>query len=191
MTCISPWTRPPPSHGRPDQRAARSQHEHRRRGHLGAPLHDPRSRSDPRWTGRDRRLAVQRGFVLRASPLLGSTSACTSSAAAPASLPHIDMTIEALSRRGIRIERPAVGEWLIGRAARQGDRDRTRSLQRRRDPLAAALVAGGIGVDHGLARPLHPGPDASRHVGRHGGTLHRAPAPESAASISTSPRPAN
>ncbi len=52
------------------------------------------------------------------------------------SMPHIDMTVESLAHRGVHVERPAPGEWVVPRArvAREGRRDRARSLQCRAVP---------------------------------------------------------
>ncbi len=96
------------------------------------------------------------------------------------SLPHIDMTIEALSLRGIRIERPAVGEWVV-----EAGVPRAKEIAIEPDLsiaapfLAAALVTGGEVTVTGW--PLHstqPGallPDIlhamGAHVSRHSGAL--------------------
>ncbi|MFD5225061.1 3-phosphoshikimate 1-carboxyvinyltransferase [Microbacterium sp. NPDC058342] len=96
------------------------------------------------------------------------------------SLPHIDMTIESLSRRGIRIERPAVGEWLVEAGIpRAKDVAIEPDLSNAAPFLAAALVTGGEVTVTGW--PLHstqPGallPDIlhamGAHTSRHGGAL--------------------
>ena len=96
------------------------------------------------------------------------------------SLPHIDMTIESLSRRGIRIERPAVGEWLVEAGVpRAKDVAIEPDLSNAAPFLAAALVTGGEVTITGW--PLHstqPGallPDIlhamGAHTSRHGGAL--------------------
>src|SRR5690606_4994721 len=96
------------------------------------------------------------------------------------SLPHIDMTIEALSRRGIRIERPAVGEWLVEAGVPRAQEIAIEpDLSNAAPFLAAALVAGGsVSVTGWPAHSTQPGallPDilqaTGAHVGRHGGTL--------------------
>jgi 3-phosphoshikimate 1-carboxyvinyltransferase len=96
------------------------------------------------------------------------------------SLPHIDMTIEALSRRGIRIERPAVGEWLVEAGVPRAKEIAIEpDLSNAAPFLAAALVTGGaVSVTGWPAHSTQPGamlPDilqaAGAHVGRHGGTL--------------------
>lgn len=96
------------------------------------------------------------------------------------SVPHIDMTIEALSRRGIRIERPGVGEWLVEAGIpRAKDVAIEPDLSNAAPFLAAALVAGGEVTVPGW--PLHstqPGallPEILQamgaHTSRHGGAL--------------------
>jgi 3-phosphoshikimate 1-carboxyvinyltransferase len=96
------------------------------------------------------------------------------------SLPHIDMTIEALSRRGIRIERPAAGEWLVeGGVPRAKDIAIEPDLSNAAPFLAAAMVTGGEVSITGW--PLHstqPGallPEILQamgaHVSRHSGTM--------------------
>src|SRR5690606_9436766 len=60
------------------------------------------------------------------------------------SVPHIDMTIDTLSRRGIHIERPAPGEWLVEAGVPRGkDVDITHALSNSAPYLAAAQVTGG------------------------------------------------
>lgn len=96
------------------------------------------------------------------------------------SLPHIDMTIESLSRRGIRIERPAAGEWLVEAGIpRAKDVAIEPDLSNAAPFLAAALVTGGEVTVTGW--PLHstqPGallPEIlhalGAHTSRHGGAL--------------------
>lgn len=96
------------------------------------------------------------------------------------SLPHIDMTIESLSRRGIRIERPATGEWLVEAGIpRAKDVAIEPDLSNAAPFLAAALVTGGEVTVTGW--PLHstqPGgllPEILHalggHTSRHGGAL--------------------
>ncbi|MBM7467172.1 3-phosphoshikimate 1-carboxyvinyltransferase [Microbacterium esteraromaticum] len=96
------------------------------------------------------------------------------------SLPHIDMTIESLSRRGIRIERPATGEWLVEAGIpRAKDVAIEPDLSNAAPFLAAALVTGGEVTVTGW--PLHstqPGallPEIlhalGAHTSRHGGAL--------------------
>ncbi|CAH0135600.1 MULTISPECIES: 3-phosphoshikimate 1-carboxyvinyltransferase [unclassified Microbacterium] len=96
------------------------------------------------------------------------------------SLPHIDMTIESLSRRGIRIERPAVGEWLVESGVPRAKEIAIEpDLSNAAPFLAAAMITGGEVSIPGW--PLHstqPGallPDILQamgaHVGRHSGTM--------------------
>jgi 3-phosphoshikimate 1-carboxyvinyltransferase len=96
------------------------------------------------------------------------------------SLPHIDMTIESLSRRGIRIERPAAGEWLVEAGVPRAKEIAIEpDLSNAAPFLAAAMVSGGEVSITGW--PLHstqPGallPDILQamgaHVGRHSGTM--------------------
>ncbi|MGF3055785.1 3-phosphoshikimate 1-carboxyvinyltransferase [Microbacterium sp. YY-01] len=75
------------------------------------------------------------------------------------SLPHIDMTVEALSRRGVRIERPSPYEWVI-----QSGTPRAKSIVIEPDLsnaapfLAAALVTGGqVSVPRWPTRSTQPG----------------------------------
>ncbi len=60
------------------------------------------------------------------------------------SLPHIDMTIESLSKRGIHIERPAPGEWLVEAGAPRGKNVTIEpDLSNAAPFLAAAMLTGG------------------------------------------------
>lgn len=96
------------------------------------------------------------------------------------SLPHIDMTIESLSRRGIRIERPGHGEWLVEAGVPRAKEIAIEpDLSNAAPFLAAAMVAGGEVTVTGW--PLHstqPGallPEIlhalGAHTARHGGAL--------------------
>lgn len=96
------------------------------------------------------------------------------------SLPHIDMTIEALSRRGIRIERPATGEWLVEAGVPRAKEIAIEpDLSNAAPFLAAALVTGGaVSVPGWPVHSTQPGallPEILQamgaHVGRHSGTL--------------------
>lgn len=96
------------------------------------------------------------------------------------SLPHIDMTIEALSRRGIRIERPATGEWLVEAGVpRAKEIPIEPDLSNAAPFLAAALVTGGaVSIPGWPVHSTQPGallPEILQamgaHVGRHSGTL--------------------
>lgn len=75
------------------------------------------------------------------------------------SLPHIDMTIESLSKRGIHIERPAPGEWLV-----ESGVPRAKTLAIEPDLsnaapfLAAAMVTGGhVSIGGWPAHSTQPG----------------------------------
>lgn len=96
------------------------------------------------------------------------------------SLPHIDMTIESLSRRGIRIERPAVGEWLVEAGVPRAKEIAIEpDLSNAAPFLAAAMITGGEVTITGW--PLHstqPGAllpeilqSMGAHVSRHAGAL--------------------
>lgn len=96
------------------------------------------------------------------------------------SLPHIDMTIEALSRRGIRIERPATGEWLVEAGVPRAKVIAIEpDLSNAAPFLAAALITGGsVSVPGWPVHSTQPGallPEILQamgaHVGRHSGTL--------------------
>ncbi len=60
------------------------------------------------------------------------------------SVPHIDMTVEALSRRGVHVEHPHADEWLVPAGAPRG-RDATvePDLSNAAPFLAAAMLTGG------------------------------------------------
>lgn len=61
------------------------------------------------------------------------------------SLPHIDMTIETLARRGVQVERPTPHEWLVPAGTPRGrDAVIEPDLSNAAPFLAAALVAGGV-----------------------------------------------
>lgn len=96
------------------------------------------------------------------------------------SLPHIDMTIESLSRRGIRIERPGHAEWLVEAGVpRAKDIAIEPDLSNAAPFLAAAMITGGeVSIPGWPAHSTQPGAllpdilhDMGAHVGRHGGTL--------------------
>ncbi|MGM7666257.1 3-phosphoshikimate 1-carboxyvinyltransferase [Microbacterium sp. A93] len=96
------------------------------------------------------------------------------------SLPHIDMTIESLSRRGIRIERPATGEWLVEAGVpRAKEISIEPDLSNAAPFLAAAMVTGGeVSITNWPLHSTQPGallPDILQamgaHVGRHSGTM--------------------
>ena len=60
------------------------------------------------------------------------------------SIPHIDMTIESLAHRGVRVERPSPGEWVVGAGAlRSKDVAIEPDLSNAAPFLAAAMIVGG------------------------------------------------
>ncbi|HJB62875.1 MAG TPA: 3-phosphoshikimate 1-carboxyvinyltransferase [Candidatus Microbacterium pullistercoris] len=60
------------------------------------------------------------------------------------SIPHIDMTVESLSRRGVLVERPSAGEWIVPATAPRGKTVSIEpDLSNAAPFLAAAMVAGG------------------------------------------------
>ncbi|WP_420846133.1 3-phosphoshikimate 1-carboxyvinyltransferase [Microbacterium lushaniae] len=70
------------------------------------------------------------------------------------SVPHIDMTIESLAHRGIHVERPAPGEWIVPPGPVRGkDIAIEPDLSNAAPFLAAAMVAGGHVTVPGW--PLH------------------------------------
>ncbi|MGB4778184.1 3-phosphoshikimate 1-carboxyvinyltransferase, partial [Microbacterium sp.] len=75
------------------------------------------------------------------------------------SLPHIDMTIETLARRGIQIERPAPNEWLVPAGVPRGrDAVIEPDLSNAAPFLAAALLTqGSVTVPGWPASSTQPG----------------------------------
>jgi 3-phosphoshikimate 1-carboxyvinyltransferase len=60
------------------------------------------------------------------------------------SMPHIDMTIESLGHRGVHVERPAHGEWVVPAGpVRAKDVAIEPDLSNAAPFLAAAMIAGG------------------------------------------------
>ncbi len=60
------------------------------------------------------------------------------------SMPHIDMTVEAMAHRGVHVERPSVGEWIVPAGPIRGkDIAVEPDLSNAAPFLAAAMVAGG------------------------------------------------
>lgn len=60
------------------------------------------------------------------------------------SLPHIEMTIETLAQRGVEVEQPSVGRWVVAPGAIAArDVDIEPDLSNAAPFLVAALVAGG------------------------------------------------
>jgi len=70
------------------------------------------------------------------------------------SIPHIDMTIESLAHRGIHVERPAPGEWIVPAGhVRAKDIAIEPDLSNAAPFLAAAMITGGTVTVTGW--PLH------------------------------------
>ncbi|GAB3385347.1 3-phosphoshikimate 1-carboxyvinyltransferase [Humibacter soli] len=75
------------------------------------------------------------------------------------SLPHIEMTIDALSHRGVRVDTPAIGQWVVTPGAIAGrDVDIEPDLSNAAPFLAAAVATGGTVTVTGW-------PDATTQVG--------------------------
>lgn len=75
------------------------------------------------------------------------------------SMPHIDMTVEALTRRGVTVERPAPGEWVVAAGAPRARPTAIEpDLSNAAPFLAAALIAGGeVSVGGWPSRSTQPG----------------------------------
>ncbi|MEZ3159990.1 3-phosphoshikimate 1-carboxyvinyltransferase [Microbacterium sp. BWT-B31] len=75
------------------------------------------------------------------------------------SIPHIDMTVEALGRRGVHVERPAAGEWIVPAGTLRGkDLAIEPDLSNAAPFLAAAMIAGGsVSVKGWPAHSTQPG----------------------------------
>ena len=96
------------------------------------------------------------------------------------SMPHIDMTVEALAHRGVHVERPAPGEWVVPAGPVRGkDIAVEPDLSNAAPFLAAAMVAGGsVSVTGWPAHSTQPGamlaeilPVMGARVTRRGGAL--------------------
>ncbi|MET0298005.1 MAG: 3-phosphoshikimate 1-carboxyvinyltransferase [Microbacterium sp.] len=75
------------------------------------------------------------------------------------SIPHIDMTVEALAHRGVHVERPAPGEWVVPAGSVRGkDVAIEPDLSNAAPFLAAAMIAGGsVSVTGWPAHSTQPG----------------------------------
>ncbi len=75
------------------------------------------------------------------------------------SMPHIDMTIESLAHRGVHVERPAPGEWVVPAGSlRAKDVAIEPDLSNAAPFLAAAMIAGGsVSVTGWPAHSTQPG----------------------------------
>lgn len=96
------------------------------------------------------------------------------------SIPHIDMTVEALAHRGVHVERPAPGEWIVPAGPiRAKDVAIEPDLSNAAPFLAAAMVTGGsVSVTGWPAHSTQPGAllvdilgEMGAHVQRRSGTL--------------------
>jgi 3-phosphoshikimate 1-carboxyvinyltransferase len=96
------------------------------------------------------------------------------------SLPHIDMTIEALAHRGVHVERPTKSEWIVPAGALRGKEVAIEpDLSNAAPFLAAAMITGGrVSVSGWPAHSTQPGallPDILSIMGarasRRGGVL--------------------
>lgn len=96
------------------------------------------------------------------------------------SMPHIDMTVESLAHRGVHVERPAVGEWVVPAGPIRGkDIAIEPDLSNAAPFLAAAMIAGGsVSVTGWPAHSTQPGhllsdilPVMGARVTRRGGAL--------------------
>ncbi|MCP2637462.1 3-phosphoshikimate 1-carboxyvinyltransferase [Microbacterium sp. HD4P20] len=75
------------------------------------------------------------------------------------SIPHIDMTVETLAHRGVHVERPAAGEWIVPAGPVRGkDVAIEPDLSNAAPFLAAAMIAGGsVSVPGWPAHSTQPG----------------------------------
>ncbi|WP_127472772.1 3-phosphoshikimate 1-carboxyvinyltransferase [Microbacterium sulfonylureivorans] len=75
------------------------------------------------------------------------------------SIPHIDMTVEALAHRGVHVERPAPGEWIVPAGPLRGkDVAIEPDLSNAAPFLAAAMIVGGsVSVTGWPAHSTQPG----------------------------------
>lgn len=96
------------------------------------------------------------------------------------SMPHIDMTVESLGHRGVHVERPVPGEWVVPAGPVRGkDVALEPDLSNASPFLAAAMIAGGtVSVTGWPAHSTQPGamltdilPVMGARVSRRGGTL--------------------
>ncbi len=90
------------------------------------------------------------------------------------SLPHIEMTIAALAARGVVVESPAVGEWMVSTGTiRAADIDIEPDLSNAAPFLAAALIAGGsVTISGWPANTTQVGADLASLLPLFGATAH-------------------
>ncbi|WP_460774883.1 3-phosphoshikimate 1-carboxyvinyltransferase [Microbacterium sp. GXF7504] len=91
------------------------------------------------------------------------------------SIPHIDMTVDALARRGVHVERPAVGEWLVPPTVPHAkDVTIEPDLSNAAPFLVAALVTGGsVSVTGWPAHSTQPGAQLPQLLAAFGGHASR------------------
>lgn len=91
------------------------------------------------------------------------------------SLPHIEMTIEALAGRGVDVHSPRTGEWVVAPGAIGGrDIDIEPDLSNAAPFLAAALVTGGsVTITGWPDTTTQVGADLARILPAFGATLER------------------
>lgn len=91
------------------------------------------------------------------------------------SLPHIDMTIAALRARGVRVDTPEPGHWLVAPGPIQAREVNIEpDLSNAAPFLAAALVTGGsVTIDDWPAMTTQVGDDVLGYLEAFGGRVHR------------------
>ncbi len=95
------------------------------------------------------------------------------------SIPHIDMTVDALARRGVHVERPGAGEWLVPPTVPHAkDVTIEPDLSNAAPFLAAAVITGGtVTVGGWPAHSTQPGaqlPQLLTALGAHAVRRHGA-----------------
>lgn len=95
------------------------------------------------------------------------------------SIPHIDMTVDALARRGVHVERPGAGEWLVPPTVPHAkDITIEPDLSNAAPFLAAAVITGGtVTVGGWPAHSTQPGaqlPQLLTALGAHAVRRHGA-----------------
>lgn len=91
------------------------------------------------------------------------------------SVPHIEMTIETLARRGVQVERPAPGEWIVPPTAPRGKDVRVEpDLSNAAPFLAAALLTdGSVTITDWPPHSTQPGAQLSELLAQFGARTHR------------------
>jgi 3-phosphoshikimate 1-carboxyvinyltransferase len=104
------------------------------------------------------------------------------------SLPHIEMTIEALARRGVHVETPEPGTWVVLPSAIQArDVDIEPDLSNAGPFLAAALVAGGSVTVSGWPRETTQVGDRMRDIlGQMGANVTFSPTSDATGDLTVS-----